>query len=45
MRAGESFVVAWDGRDAAGRKAPAGVYFARAATGARQAVTKIVRTD
>ncbi len=42
---GEPFVLAWDGRDDAGRRAPAGVYFVRAAAGAQHAVTKLVRTD
>jgi len=33
----------WDGRDAAGRPAPAGLYFARASAGAERASARIVR--
>ncbi len=40
--AGET-TVAWDGRDAAGRAVPAGLYFARARWGDREAGTRIVR--
>jgi choice-of-anchor B domain-containing protein len=35
--------LAWDGRDAVGREAPAGLYFARAATGAERTLTRFVR--
>jgi hypothetical protein len=34
----------WDGRDADGRSAPAGVYFARVETGGTTRVARIVRT-
>jgi hypothetical protein len=37
--------VAWDGRDAAGRSAPSGVYFARLETAAGRAVQKLVLTE
>jgi len=33
----------WDGRDAGGREAPAGLYFARAALGGAQALTRFAR--
>ncbi len=35
----------WDGRDAAGRIVPPGVYFARARSGGAVAVRKFIRTD
>jgi choice-of-anchor B domain-containing protein len=35
--------LAWDGRDASGREAPAGLYFARATAGAERALTRFVR--
>ena len=35
--------LAWDGRDASGREAPAGLYFARATAGAEQALARLVR--
>jgi choice-of-anchor B domain-containing protein len=35
--------LAWDGRDASGREAPAGLYFARATVGAERALTRFVR--
>ena len=35
----------WDGRDDAGTRAPAGVYFARITAGAHSATTKLVRLD
>jgi choice-of-anchor B domain-containing protein len=36
-------VLSWDGRDAAGRETPAGLYFARATSGAERALTRFVR--
>jgi flagellar hook assembly protein FlgD len=41
-RAGELPLV-WDGRDAGGREAPAGLYFARAAAAGEQALTRFAR--
>jgi len=41
-RAGEIPLV-WDGRDAGGREAPAGLYFARAAAAGEQALTRFAR--
>ncbi len=44
-RASGMHTLAWDGRDAAGRIVPTGVYFARARTGDVVAVRKFIRTD
>lgn len=44
MAAGRS-EIAWDGRDAAGRRAGAGVYFVRAEAGGEVATARVVRVD
>lgn len=36
-------MLTWDGRDASGREAPAGLYFARATAGPERALTRFVR--
>ena len=36
-------VLSWDGRDASGREAPAGLYFARAIAGSGRALTRFAR--
>lgn len=36
-------LLTWDGRDASGRQAPAGLYFARATAGQERALTRFVR--
>jgi flagellar hook assembly protein FlgD len=41
LPAGEH-AVTWDGRDSAGRRAPAGAYFARLVTGESTGVEKLV---
>ena len=38
-------VVTWDGRDAAGRPVPAGVYFVRLDAGSHRQNAKLVRTQ
>jgi hypothetical protein len=37
--------LAWDGRDARGRRAPAGVYFARAAAAGWSETRRVVRVE
>jgi hypothetical protein len=40
-----TYPIAWDGRDAAGHVAPAGIYFARVLAGDHHAVLRLIKID